>query len=131
MRKILLSINPEYVERILLGKKKYEYRRRLANDDIEAIIIYATSPIMKIVGEVKVTGKIEMAPSSLWEHTKGNAGISRRKYREYFAGCKKAYAYKLGIANEYKTKKLLNDIGIKQAPQSFIYLTDEQYRKIV
>lgn len=131
MRKILLSINPEYVARILTLDKKYEYRRRLANDDVEAIVIYATLPIMRIVGEVKVEGKIEMAPSALWESTKQNSGISRKKFREYFKGCKKAYAYKLGQATKYKKEKLLSDIGIRQAPQSFIYLTDEQYEKLV
>jgi predicted transcriptional regulator len=131
VRKILLSINPEYVSRILSFEKKYEYRRRLANDDVEAIIIYATSPIMRIVGEVKVDGKIEMAPSTLWESTKQNSGISRKKYREYFKECKKAYAYKLGQVTKYEKEKLLSDIGIQQAPQSFVYLTDEQYEKLV
>ena len=35
----------------------------------------------------KVDGKIEMAPSTLWESTKQNSGISRKKYREYFKEC--------------------------------------------
>lgn len=131
MSKILLSINPEYVERILSGEKKYEYRRRLANDDVEAIIIYATSPIMRIVGEVEVDEKIEMPPSPLWEKTKKSSGISRKKYRDYFCGCKKAYAYKLGHVTGYENAKLLSEIGIEQAPQSFIYLTDEQYKQLV
>lgn len=130
MRKILLSIKPEYVNRILSGEKMYEYRRRLAADDIEAIIIYATFPIMRIVGEVKVDKKIEMAPSSLWENTKKKSGISRKKYREYFKGCKRAYAYKLGQVTKYEKTKLLSDIGIEQAPQSFVYLADEQYKKL-
>lgn len=131
MRRILLSINPEYVERILSGEKRYEYRRKLANDDVEVIIIYATSPIMKIVGEVKVDGKIAMAPNALWEKTKKYPGITRKKYREYFSGCKKAYAYKLGQVSKYEKARLLSDIGIVQAPQSFLYLTDDQYKNLV
>lgn len=127
MCKILLSIKPEYVKRILSGEKKYEYRKRLAKDDIEIIVIYASFPIMKIVGEVKVNKKIEMAPSPLWENTKRESGISRKKYREYFKGCNRAYAYKLGQVTIYKKKLQLSDIGIKQAPQSFVYLSDEQY----
>lgn len=130
MRKILLSIKPEYANRILSGDKKYEYRKRLANDDIEMIIIYATFPIMKIVGEVEVDEKIEMAPSLLWENTKRKSGISRKKYREYFRGCKRACAYKLGRVTKYEKAKQLSDIGIRQAPQSFVYLANEQYQNL-
>lgn len=130
MCKILLSIKPEYVDRILSGEKKYEYRKRLATDDVETIIIYATFPVMRIVGEVKVDRKIEMAPSPLWENTKKESGISRKKYREYFKGSKKACAYRLSQVTKYKKTKMLNDIGIKQAPQSFVYLVDEQYKKL-
>ncbi|MEG1313550.1 MAG: ASCH domain-containing protein [Bacilli bacterium] len=126
MSKILISINPEYVDRILDGSKKYEYRKVLAKD-VDLLIIYSTSPVMKIVGEVKVMGNIEMAPSTLWEKTKKEAGISRKKYREYFKGRKKAYAYLLGDVLKYETGKRLTDIGINNAPQSFVYLKQEQY----
>ena len=83
MSKILISINPEYVERILNNTKKYEYRRMLAKKKVESLIIYATFPVKKIVGEVQVIETIELAPSTLWERTKKAAGISRKKYREY------------------------------------------------
>lgn len=86
---------------------------------------------MRIVGEVKVDKKIEMAHSTLWENTKKKSGISRKKYREYFRGCKRAYAYKLGQATKYEKTKLLSDIGIEQAPQSFVYLADEQYKNLL
>ena len=126
MSKILISINPEYVDRILDGSKKYEYRKVLAKD-VDLLIIYSTSPAMKIVGEVKVMGNIEMAPSTLWEETKKEAGISRKKYREYFKGRKKACAYILGEVLKYETGRRLTDIGINNAPQSFVYLKQEQY----
>ena len=82
MSKVLISIKPEYVNRILNGTKKYEYRRMLAKKNVSSLIIYSTWPVMEIVGEVEVIGTIEMAPSSLWEKTKKEAGISRKKYRE-------------------------------------------------
>lgn len=126
MSKIVISINPEYVERILNGTKKYEYRKLLAKD-VSLLIIYSTSPVMTIVGEVKVLGQLEMAPSILWEKTKKEAGISRKKYREYFKGRKKACAYILGEVTKYEKGKKLSDIGINYVPQSFIYLKPEQY----
>lgn len=130
MSKILISINPEYVERILNNTKKYEYRRMLAKKKVESLIIYATFPVMKIVGEVQVIGTIELAPSTLWERTKKAAGISRKKYREYFKGRKKACAYVLGTVTKYDKGIHLKDIGIEQAPQSFLYLKNEQYKML-
>lgn len=130
MSKVLLSIKPEYVQRILTGEKKFEFRKRLANKPVDIIVIYATSPVMKIVGEVKVKGILEKAPSVLWEQTKKNAGITRKKYREYFAGCKKAFAYEIDEVVKYTNGTNLEEIGIYQAPQSFVYITDEQYKKI-
>lgn len=130
MSKILLSIKPEYVQRILTGEKKFEFRKRLANKHVDTIVIYATSPVMKIVGEVKVKGVIEKAPSALWEQTKKSAGITRKKYREYFTGCKKAFAYELEEVVKYKKESKLEEIGIMQAPQSFVYITDDQYKKL-
>ena len=101
MESILLSINPEYVERILAGSKKYEFRIRLANRTVDKILMYSTAPIMKVVGEVEVVKTISSSPSALWEYTKKFAGISRDKYRKYFKGCKVAYAYQLGKVIQY------------------------------
>ena len=130
MSKVLLSIKPEYVQRILAGEKKFEFRKRLANKSVDTIVIYATSPVMKIVGEVKVKGVLEKAPSVLWEQTKKNAGITRKKYREYFFGCKRAFAYELEEVVKYAKEFNLEEIGINQAPQSFVYITDEQYHAL-
>lgn len=122
MATILLSIRPEYVEAILAGNKKYEFRKRLSQKSVEKIVIYATTPIKAIVGEVVVTGTIEMSPKKLWETTKTEAGISQKKFKQYFADCDKAYAYRLGKVTVYEDRKKLSDYGIFQAPQSYVYL---------
>lgn len=122
MSRILLSIKPEYVKRILDGSKKYEFRKRLAQEAVDSIVIYSSSPQMVVVGEVEVIESIAMSPSALWEFTKKEAGISRAKFRTYFKDCKKAYAYKLGNVSIYENPKALKDLGLFQAPQSFIYL---------
>lgn len=122
MKAILLSIKPEYVERILAGTKKYEYRKKLARSKSSILLIYSTSPIMKIVAKVEIRGTISAAPSTLWEQTKSNAGISRKKYREYFHGCKTAYAYELGKVEKFDHPHDLSDYNITLAPQSFSYV---------
>jgi predicted transcriptional regulator len=130
LKAILLSIKPEYVKKILAGTKKYEYRRRLAKEEISTILIYSTYPVMKVVAQAEVSGTICANPSALWEKTKANAGISRKKYREYFQGCKKANAYELGEIKAFDEPKSLLDYNISFAPQSFVYVTFEDENNI-
>lgn len=122
MSKILLSIKPEYAKLILDGSKKYEFRKHLAHETVNSIVIYSTSPQMAVVGEVDVIQSIAMSPPALWEFTKKEAGISRTNFIRYFRDCKKAYAYKLGNVTIYEYPKALEDFGLLQAPQSFVYL---------
>ena len=56
MKAILLSIKPEYVDRILAGTKKYEYRKRLARSNSSVLLVYSTSPVMKVVAKVEILG---------------------------------------------------------------------------
>ena len=125
MSTILLSIKPEYAERILDGTKKYEYRKHLALGEIHKIVIYSSSPEKRVVGEVKVIGTLTMRKTLLWEHTKEYAGISRTKYGEYFKGCQSAHAYCLGETIRYCEPKDLQDYGITKAPQSFVYIYED------
>ncbi len=123
MATILLSIKPEYVVKILSGDKKYEYRKHLPQEPVDRIIIYSTDPEKSVVGEVAVIGTLAMSPNALWEFTKKDSGIARSKYRLYFKGAKKAFAFQLGDVTVYDTPQKLSEFGVNQAPQSFIYLT--------
>ena len=55
MCKLLMSINPEHVDNILAGTKKFEFRKSKCKEKIDSIIIYSTSPIMRVVAEVEAT----------------------------------------------------------------------------
>lgn len=121
MSTILLSIKPEYVNKILDGTKKYEFRRKIPKQNINKIIIYSTSPIMQIVGEVNVIGVLQGTPVQLFRETSEYSGISEEKYLEYFKGSSIAYAFELGDVRKYETPKSLKDYGVEKAPQSFIY----------
>lgn len=121
-RKILISINPEHVENIIKGTKKFEYRKIVAKQDISSIVIYETTPVKRIVAEAEIIDVLILSPDELWKQTKHASGISKEFFDEYFKGKKIAYAYKLGKVKVYETPKTLLDYGIKNAPQSFIYL---------
>lgn len=122
MCNILISINPEHVESIFNGKKKYEYRKIRCKQDIDKIIIYSTYPIMKVVGEAKVETILEDSPNNIWEKTQKYSGINSEFYHKYFKNRTKAVAYKLTDIRKYNEPKELSSYGIKSAPQSFVYV---------
>lgn len=122
MCKLLMSINPQHVQHILGGSKKFEFRKARCKKDIDHIIIYATAPVKQVVAEVTVTGIIEGTPSEVWRLTKEGAGIEKSFFDNYFLGRKKAVAYVLGKVERYPQPQLLSELGIKVAPQSYMYL---------
>ena len=123
MCKILIPINPEYVDEILSGNKKYEYRKiKAKRGNIDKMIIYSTSPIMKVVAEVDVEEILEDSPEKIWEQTKEYSGTTKDFYSKYYKNKKNAIAYKLGHIKVYEKPKKLSDIGINYVPQSFVYL---------
>ncbi len=119
---MLLSINPQHVDNILSGEKQFEFRRVRCKADVDKIVIYATSPIMRIVGEAEVLEIIEDHLDIVWELASGLAGISKLFYDQYYQGKEKAVAYRLGKVKKYNKPMLLSELGVKCAPQSFVYL---------
>lgn len=123
MCRMLLSIRPQYVEEIINGTKKYEYRKVRCREKVDRILIYATAPISQVVAEVVVLGIMEDSPRKVWNETKDFSGISMSFFYEYFRGRETAVAYHLGEVEEFPEPKLLEDFGIMNAPQSFMYIT--------
>ena len=122
MSKILLSINPEYVDKIFNGTKEYEFRKVGCKRVINKIIIYSTAPIKKVVGEATVERILSDKPDIVWEMTKKKAGINSDFFYNYYRGKHKAIAYKLGQVKEYDAPVDLDYYNVTTPPQSFIYL---------
>lgn len=125
MSVMLLSIKPEYAQVILDGKKEYEFRKRRCRSDVHKIVFYATAPWSCVVGEAEIEEIIEGSPTHIWELAKTAAGITPKKYREYYHGRKTAVAYKLRNVVAYEPTRSLADYGVTQVPQSFIYIDDD------
>ncbi len=119
---ILLSINPNHVENILNGTKKYEFRKKACKRSVDKILIYSTNPIMRVVGEAEVEDVLIDNPEIIWMKTKNKSGIDRTFFNKYFENKKQAVAYKLKNVKEYRVPKELKEYGINCAPQSFQYI---------
>ncbi len=121
---VLLSIKPEYVDEIVKGNKKYEFRRIIfKNRKIKRIYIYVTAPVGKIIGSFGVGKIIEASPAALWRKCKNSAGISKKDFFEYFKGTKRGFAIQIGpvrhLDEPIDPYSAFEDFT---APQSFFYL---------
>lgn len=124
--KVLLSIKPQFAEKIFAGTKKYEFRKAIyKNKDIETIVVYASYPVQKVIGEFKVGKVISKSPKALWSMTKTQSGISEEYFEAYFAERELAFAIHVDETYEYPEPLCLKkDFNIKYPPQSFMYLKD-------
>ncbi len=122
MKRILLSINPEHVENILNGTKKYEFRKVKCKKAVNEIVIYSTAPVMKVVASVSVKKVIEGEPEKVWDITKDGAGIEKSHFDKYYEKSSCAVAYKLGKVKKFDVPVSLEEYGITRPPQSFMYL---------
>ena len=123
---VLLSIKPRFAKLIFDGIKKFEYRKKgFAKQGIQKVVVYASSPIKKIIGEFQISEIILNTPDLIWTMTKQHAGIDKEYFFKYFEGKKKAYA--IGILEATKYKEPL-DPHILQSnftpPQSFMYMKE-------
>lgn len=121
--KILLSIKPEYAEKILNGSKRYEYRTVMPKHFVETVVMYSTLPEGMVVGEFSVERVLIMTPADLWRKTSKKSGISADSFDEYFKGRDVAYAFEIEEAKRYEQALPLQAVcDAKRPPQSFRYL---------
>lgn len=121
--KVLLSIKPEFADKIFNGTKKCEFRKNIfKNKDVDTVVVYASSPWKYIIGEFKIDAILCGNVDSIWKQTHDFSGISENFYRMYFAHKTSAYAIKIGRVTKFKKPKQLSDYHISHAPQSYVYL---------
>lgn len=120
--KIILSIKPEFVEKIFSGEKIYEFRKAIFKRKVQNVVVYASYPVGKIIGEFEIDDIIQTHPEELWNETKEGAGVDKSFFDKYFSGREKGYAIKIKKYTKYNTPidPYSTYEGFK-APQSFMY----------
>jgi predicted transcriptional regulator len=122
--RILLSIKPGFANKIFSGEKKYEYRRTMFKDkNVKFVVVYASSPVKKVIGEFEIEGIISDEPNKVWKQTHKESGISKIYFDQYTGNKETVHAIKIGKTTKYKKQlSLSEDFDISFAPQSFVYL---------
>jgi predicted transcriptional regulator len=121
--KVLLSIRPEFALRIFDGSKRYEYRRSIfKRGAVTKVIVYASAPIQKVIGEFEIGDILHDEPLELWARTQSYAGISQDRFLAYFSNIAKGYAIVIRSPTMYSAPLPLNHFMVSSPPQSFVYL---------
>ena len=124
--KILLSIKPQYVEKIMSGEKRYEFRKKeFKRRYIKTIVVYSSGNVKKLVGEIKFNRILSDTPYLIWQKTHAQSGMTEESFMRYYMNKDKAYAIAIDSFHPYEEPM---DIETKypgvKAPQSYRYINE-------
>lgn len=107
---VAISIKPKYVERILDGMKRIEFRCKAVRlPKGTRLWIYSTHPASEI-GASAVVESIEAGtPEEIWVKHQHAGGITKKEFDEYFNGREIAYAIELK-----EVKKINSPISLQE-----------------
>ncbi|MBB5808825.1 putative transcriptional regulator [Saccharothrix ecbatanensis] len=129
LRPLLLSLRPRFAEAILDGTKTVELRRtRLSAPDGTGLVLYASTPVMAVLGTAVLVERDTDTPDRIWRRHKRSLGLTRSEYDAYLEGANLATAITVASPHRLAEPHTLSALrrGAKfQPPQSFRYLSDE------
>src|SRR6266487_4804750 len=100
--KVVLSIKPEFAIKIFNGTKKYEFRRVIfKNQEVKKVLVYASSPVQKVIGEFEIEHILKHDLGTLWNLTKDHSGITSEYFFQYFGEKKQGFAIKIKNTKRY------------------------------
>ena len=127
---VFMSIHPQHAEAILDGRKRYEFRRvppRYAS----RLILYATSPVQRIVGYADVAAVLSGVPRALWKRCARGAGISYNYFNAYFADREEAFAIEVKNPARLIHPVEVGFLGDFAVPQSYRYLDGARFGRVL
>jgi len=126
-RVALFSIHPRYASAILEGTKRVEFRRQALPGDVSHVIIYATSPLQRVVGSFEVEGVDAIPPREAWSKYREIGGIAKDDFDLYYAGATHAHVIRILAAHAIRQPFALTEIDDElRPPQSYLYLRGTQ-----
>ena len=124
---VLISIHPQYVERIVAGEKNVEFRRIWPSRNINTLVVYSTAPAQRLAAVVEVVGVVRASKTALWRMSINEGGcISREGLMDYLEGKDVAVALRLGRRQSFGDGVIPRAVfgASFRPPQSFRYLTE-------
>jgi predicted transcriptional regulator len=125
--KILLSIKPEYSNKIFSGEKKFEFRKKIPKHKFEIVYVYESQPTKKIVGFFSIKNIISGSPEDIWNRCWKTGGIEEEKYFKYCGNKKVIYAFEIDKTVRFESPVNPLELNPKFIPpQNYVYLSPQQ-----
>jgi len=127
---VLLSIQPQYADKIFEGAKTVELRRTFPKvEGSQWVIVYVSTPIKAIIGAFQINHIIADNPIEIWNQVKDAAGITREQFDTYYNGINTGYGIFIKQVIKYPEPIPLNKIREQidnfSVPQNFRYMDSE------
>lgn len=127
-RDVVLSVRPNYSDKIIKGKKTIELRRRFPVTAPRGTIayIYSTTPVQAMIGSAEIAEVLKLPVPEIWQKFGKMAQIERNSFDHYFTGLKDGFALKFINVREFSRSIELPELRRRfgfEPPQSFLYAT--------
>ncbi|WP_232838648.1 hypothetical protein [Streptomyces geranii] len=109
-------------------------RQRVAVPPGTPVVLYATSPVMALVGTARVARVDTASPAEVWKQHRAETGISRAEYDTYMDGAAQASALLLESPERLQEPVPLAHLragGTFHPPQSYRYIAEDVLRDLV
>jgi len=138
-KSVLISIKPEWVEKILSGEKTLELRKNEPQEvdfPFKCYIYCTTSKAAadvkpelkamfgKVVGEFSCDDMVQDCAGAFSSIAERMSCVSKKDIKKYAAG-KNVVGWHIANVKAYDEPKALKDFGLSKAPQSWGYVEDE------
>jgi predicted transcriptional regulator len=128
---VLLSIKPEYAEKIFSGHKSIELRRICPKvEQGDFIFVYVSSPVKTLMGRIEVQKVISNTPQKLWKKVGDKSGVSKKVFDSYYEGA--SLGFGILVTNPIKLKRPIHLDTLRRSmkgfrpPQNYYYVTPNQ-----
>jgi predicted transcriptional regulator len=83
-KRILMSIRPKYVDRIITGAKDVEVRRRFSDRWLGCrAVLYGSNPLSSLVGEATISAINRDTPDRIWSSYGPRLGAELKEFEQY------------------------------------------------
>lgn len=128
---LFLSVKPEFANKLIAKEKNIELRKvRPRVNEGDYIIIYASAPIMGIIGFGRIKQIIESSPSEMWESHSSKLGIDKIRYDNYFLNRNIAIGIEIDSIRTVRpaiTLSMIREVDDTfNPPQSYRYVSNSQ-----
>ncbi|MEW5948183.1 MAG: ASCH domain-containing protein [Thermodesulfobacteriota bacterium] len=128
---IALAINPIYAHAIFSGDKTVEFRRNGTPTIITHIVVYSTNPDQMVLGYCEVCNCVEAPPEILWRDFGKYGFIYKDDFFSYYQGYSIGKCYLLKNPRLFiRPLPLAQCQSFSKAPQSFVYVTNNEWKNI-